>query len=115
MLVKICCMQNEAEVHVASEAGATHVGLVGPMPSGVGPITDEAIAAIASSAPESVTTVLLTSRTRPSDIVDHVLTTGLWPRPGRRPRARTTFCWTPDGPPRTWRNWGGRGGSTTGR
>lgn len=77
MLVKICCMQNEAEVHVASEAGATHVGLVGPMPSGVGPITDEAIAAIASSAPESVTTVLLTSRTRPSDIVDHVLTTGV--------------------------------------
>ena len=36
MLIKICCIQSESEARVAAEAGATHVGLVGAMPSGPG-------------------------------------------------------------------------------
>jgi len=75
--VKVCCMQNEGEVRLAAEAGATHVGLVGPMPSGPGPIPDEDIARIAASAPDTVTTVLLTSRTLAADIVAHVMATGV--------------------------------------
>ena len=75
--VKVCCMQNEGEVRLAAEAGATHVGLVGPMPSGPGPIPDEDIARIAASAPEQISTVLLTSRTAATDIVAHVLDTGV--------------------------------------
>ncbi len=77
MLVKICCMQSEAEARMAAEAGATHVGLVGPMPSGVGPIEDAEITRIAAAAPDSVTTVLLTSRTRAEDIAAHVIETGV--------------------------------------
>lgn len=77
MFVKICCIQHEEEARLAAAAGATHVGLVGPMPSGVGPITDAEIARIAAAAPGTVTTVLLTSRTGPSDIVDHVMATGV--------------------------------------
>lgn len=75
--VKICCMQNEAELRMAAAAGATFVGLVGAMPSGPGPIPDEDIARIASAAPDDVTTVLLTSRTGPADIVEHVAETGV--------------------------------------
>jgi phosphoribosylanthranilate isomerase len=77
LIVKVCCMQNEDEVCLAAEAGATHVGLVGPMPSGPGPIPDEEIARIAASAPDTVTTVLLTSRTGAAEIVAHVMATGV--------------------------------------
>ncbi len=75
--VKVCCIQNEAEVRLAAGAGATHVGLVGAMPSGPGPISDEDIARIAASAPEEVVTVLLTSRTAATDVVSHVLEAGV--------------------------------------
>lgn len=75
--VKACCIQDEGEIRLAAEAGATHVGLVGAMPSGPGPIADEDIARIAASAPNTVTTVLLTSRTVAADIVAHVLDTGV--------------------------------------
>ncbi len=75
--VKVCCIQDEAEARLAAEACATHVGLVGGMPSGPGPISDEDIARIAGSAPDDVTTVLLTSRTAATDIVAHVLDTGV--------------------------------------
>ena len=75
--VKVCCIQNEDEVRLAASAGATHVGLVGAMPSGPGPIADEDIARIAASAPDEVTTVLLTSRRTAAGIVDHVLHTGV--------------------------------------
>jgi phosphoribosylanthranilate isomerase len=75
--VKICCIQDEAEVRLAADAGATFVGLVGAMPSGPGPIPDDAIARIAAAAPPGLTTVLLTSRTEPDDIVAHVRATGV--------------------------------------
>ena len=77
LFVKVCCIQNEDEVRLAAEAGATHVGLVGAMPSGPGPIPDEDIARIAASAPEEVITVLLTSRTAATEIVAQVLDAGV--------------------------------------
>ena len=73
VLIKVCCIQDESELAVAAHAGATHVGLVGEMPSGPGPIGDSEIARLASQAPASVSTVLLTSRTDAAGIVAHVL------------------------------------------
>jgi len=75
--VKICCIQDEGELRLAAEAGADFVGLVGAMPSGPGPLPDEAIARIAGASPTDLTTVLLTSRTDPSGIVAHVEATGV--------------------------------------
>lgn len=75
--MKICCIQSEAELGVAVAAGADFVGLVGEMPSGPGPIPDEDIGRIAAAAPDGLITVLLTSRTEPADIIDHVRATGV--------------------------------------
>lgn len=60
---------------MAIEAGADALGLVAEMPSGPGPISDAAIAAIIPSVPPPVSTFLLTSRTRASDIADHIALT----------------------------------------
>ena len=76
-MVKVCCIQSDAEVLMAAEAGATHVGLVGAMPSGPGPIPDEQIARIAAAAPPGIVTVLLTAHHAAADIVTHVLATGV--------------------------------------
>ena len=70
--VKICCIASLAEAELAVRHGAAALGLVGRMPSGPGPIADELIAEIAAWAPPAVATFLLTSETRPEDIVDHV-------------------------------------------
>jgi phosphoribosylanthranilate isomerase len=70
--VKVCCIQNESELRLAAEAGASHVGLVGGMPSGPGPLPDAVIRRIAASAPPGVTTVLLTAKTEADRIADHV-------------------------------------------
>lgn len=75
MLIKVCCIQNESELQMAARAGATHVGLVGAMPSGPGPIDDEAIRRIAATAPLGLTTVLLTSRSDPEAIIEHLQST----------------------------------------
>jgi phosphoribosylanthranilate isomerase len=75
--VKICCIQDEDELRMAADAGATFVGLVGAMPSGPGPLPDEVIARLAAAAPAGLTTVLLTSRTDAADIVAHVGDTGV--------------------------------------
>lgn len=75
--VKVCCIQDEDEMRLAADAGASFVGLVGAMPSGPGPISDERIARLARSAPEGVTTVLLTARSEPAAIVEHVVSTGV--------------------------------------
>jgi phosphoribosylanthranilate isomerase len=64
-------MASEAEATLAVALGASAVGLVGAMPSGPGPIPDEAIARIARTVSLPVHTFLLTSRQRPRDIVDH--------------------------------------------
>ncbi|NNF27931.1 MAG: phosphoribosylanthranilate isomerase [Gemmatimonadetes bacterium] len=74
--VKICCISSRAEADLAIRAGADCLGLVGEMPSGPGPISDEAIREIAAAAPPGVATFLLTSRTDPSSVVEHVRLTG---------------------------------------
>lgn len=73
--VKICCIANEQEAADAVSTGASAVGLVGAMPSGPGPITDEAIERIARSVPPPVATFLLTSEQTPQGIIEHHLRT----------------------------------------
>lgn len=74
--VKICCISSRAEADLAIRAGADCLGLVGDMPSGPGPISDAAIREIAAATPPGVATFLLTSRTDPSSVVEHVRLTG---------------------------------------
>lgn len=69
--VKICCIQSVAEAEIAVAAGAALLGLVGAMPSGPGPIGDDAIAEIAGWAPPGVATVLLSSETTAEGLIAH--------------------------------------------
>ncbi|MBO0937345.1 phosphoribosylanthranilate isomerase [Fibrella sp. HMF5335] len=69
--VKICCISSPDEAHMAIRYGASALGLVGPMPSGPGVITDEEIAAIAKTVPPPVATFLLTSETDADAIIAH--------------------------------------------
>jgi phosphoribosylanthranilate isomerase len=41
--VKICCISSDDEARMAIEYGASAIGLVGKMPGGPGPISDELI------------------------------------------------------------------------
>src|SRR5215207_10286561 len=58
--VKVCCMKSIEEVWMAIEAGASAVGLVSPMPSGPGPISNEKAAEIAAEVPPGIDAFLLT-------------------------------------------------------
>jgi phosphoribosylanthranilate isomerase len=69
--VKICCISSEEEAKMAIDAGASALGLVGPMPSGPGIITDDLINRIARGVPPPIGTFLLTSETRAEDIIAH--------------------------------------------
>lgn len=69
--VKICCISSPDEARLAIALGASALGLVGPMPSGPGVITDEQIAAIASTVPPPIATFLLTSETDSEQIIAH--------------------------------------------
>ncbi len=69
--VKICCIKNIEEAKNAIEYGASAIGLVGRMPSGPGPITDEEIKIIAGYTPPPIATFLLTCETNVGDIVAH--------------------------------------------
>lgn len=69
--VKICCIANEQEAADAISFGASAIGLVGRMPSGPGPISDDEICAIAQTVPPPVATFLLTSEQTAQGIVDH--------------------------------------------
>ena len=69
--VKVCCISSPAEARLAITMGASAVGLVGPMPSGPGVITDEEIAAIARIIPPPIASFLLTSETRADRIIAH--------------------------------------------
>ena len=71
--VKICCIQNRDEARLAIRSGADCIGLVAEMPSGPGPVADEVIAAIAVDCPPGLSTFLLTSRTDPGAVVEHVI------------------------------------------
>ncbi|MCL6608704.1 MAG: phosphoribosylanthranilate isomerase [Geminicoccaceae bacterium] len=59
--LKICCIGDADELRRAVAAGADAVGLVGPMPSGPGPIPLELAAELARLCPPAVTSVLLSS------------------------------------------------------
>ncbi|MCU0339578.1 MAG: phosphoribosylanthranilate isomerase [Spirosomaceae bacterium] len=69
--VKICCISSIEEAQMAVSAGASALGLVGPMPSGPGVITDDLIAQIVPTVPPAVATFLLTSETRAEAIIAH--------------------------------------------
>jgi phosphoribosylanthranilate isomerase len=69
--IKICCISSNEEAFTAIEAGADALGLVGKMPSGPGPISDELIKQIARSVPPPVATFLLTSETSAARIIEH--------------------------------------------
>ncbi|MFT4536425.1 MAG: phosphoribosylanthranilate isomerase [Saprospiraceae bacterium] len=69
--VKICCISSIQEAKMAIENGANILGLVGPMPSGPGIISNEQIAEIAQSVPTHIYTWLLTSETSAEKIIAH--------------------------------------------
>ncbi|WP_215236385.1 phosphoribosylanthranilate isomerase [Dyadobacter linearis] len=69
--VKICCISSVDEAMLAIEYGAAALGLVGHMPSGPGIISDELIKQIAEKVPPPIATFLLTSETKPQDIIAH--------------------------------------------
>jgi len=69
--VKICCISSIEEARIAIESGASALGLVGPMPSGPGVISDELIFQIAKTVPPPVGTFLLTSETSAAEIIKH--------------------------------------------
>ncbi|MCX6368620.1 MAG: phosphoribosylanthranilate isomerase [Armatimonadetes bacterium] len=67
--LKVCCIASVDEARLAISYGADALGLVGPMPSGPGPIPLETIAQIAAATPPPIATFLLTSETQPTAIV----------------------------------------------
>src|ERR1043166_839474 len=69
--VKICCIANEQEAADAISFGASAIGLVGRMPSGPGPISDEEIYQIARAVPPPIGTFLLTSEQTSHQILEH--------------------------------------------
>lgn len=69
--IKICCISSVDEAMLAVRSGASALGLVGPMPSGPGVITDELIFEIAKSVPPPIGTFLLTSETKAENIIAH--------------------------------------------
>ncbi len=69
--VKICCIANVVEAEMATAAGASLLGLVGAMPSGPGPISDDQVAEICAWAPPGIETVLLSSETTAEGLIAH--------------------------------------------
>lgn len=69
--VKICCISSVDEAKMAIDAGASALGLVGPMPSGPGVISNESISEIVNSISAPVETFLLTSETTVDSIYQH--------------------------------------------
>ncbi len=67
--IKICCISSIEEAKLATHYGANALGLVGPMPSGPGPIEVSLIKKIASTVPPGVSTFLLTSETTAEGIL----------------------------------------------
>ena len=69
--VKICCISSIQEAQTAIKHGADALGLVGPMPSGPGVLTDDLIAQIVPTVPPPIATFLLTSETDVRAIIAH--------------------------------------------
>ncbi len=70
--IKICCISSVEEARLAVHSGADAVGLVGKMPSGPGPISDELIANIAKTIHPPIASFLLTSEQSATGIIGHV-------------------------------------------
>jgi phosphoribosylanthranilate isomerase len=68
--VKICCICSLEEAWTAIKHGASALGLVSEMPSGPGVIPESLIADIAGRIPPFVSSVLLSSKRTPSEIVE---------------------------------------------
>ncbi len=68
--VKICCIGCIEEAQLAVRYGASAIGLVSAMPSGLGPITEELITQIAATVPQAVSTFLLTCKQTPEEVID---------------------------------------------
>ncbi len=68
--VKICCISTLKEAWIAINHGASALGLVSEMPSGPGVIHESLIAEIARRIPPFVSSVLLTSKRSPSEIIE---------------------------------------------
>jgi phosphoribosylanthranilate isomerase len=71
--VKICCISNTLEAEMALAHGTDVLGLVGPMPSGPGVISNAMIQQI-SWGVGPILTFLLTSETEPEQIIAHCRT-----------------------------------------
>ncbi len=69
--IKICCISSKQEAKLALHFGADAIGLVGKMPSGPGPISDDLIMEIAKIIPPPVATFLLTCETSAKEIISH--------------------------------------------
>ena len=70
--VKVCCIDSREEAAMAIDAGADLLGLVGPMPSGPGPIPLELAAESAQAVPPGFASVLLTSATELAALVEEI-------------------------------------------
>lgn len=68
--IKICCISSLKEADMAIRAGADAIGLVGPMPSGPGIISQDLIRAISASAPPPIARFLLSSETEADRIIE---------------------------------------------
>ena len=73
--IKVCCIASREEAQIAIDAGVDALGLVATMPSGPGPISDEAIAEIAEFVPPPISTFMLTAEKTAESISRHVLAT----------------------------------------
>lgn len=69
--VKVCCISSLQEADIAMHSGASALGLVGPMPSGPGIISNSLIREIKNYLPSSIDTFLLTSETSSLSIIEH--------------------------------------------
>ncbi|MEO6130708.1 MAG: phosphoribosylanthranilate isomerase [Saprospiraceae bacterium] len=68
--IKICCISSVEEAMLAIRFGANALGLVGPMPSGPGPIPVSLIREISDDVPPGISTFLLTSETTAAGIIE---------------------------------------------
>jgi phosphoribosylanthranilate isomerase len=71
--VKICCTPPRAARGPGGRAGPDAIGVVGPMPSGPGPVDDDTARAVVKEAPPGVSAFLLTSEVQAEAIIEHVL------------------------------------------
>jgi phosphoribosylanthranilate isomerase len=67
--VKICCIKSLEEIELALRYGASALGFVSSMPSGLGPISEDLIAELVPRVPPGVSSFLLTSRQDAESII----------------------------------------------